>query len=159
MLGLPFRQKAMPSPSNPSEIARETLRQLAARRMAPSPANYHKLYHEIAGTAGEVMEPFPERELRAIQSALPRETTVQQKFARRFDLAVNGHNWAQLREGVADLARQLGDERDLPWNALFGEFLRQWEGRQAGLTAARKREASPVLQATTSCCLGACRAW
>lgn len=131
----------MPSPSNPSEIARETLRQLAARRMAPSPENYHKIYHEIAGTAGEGMEPFPERELRAIQAALPRETFAQQKIARRFDQAVNGRDWALLRESVADLVRQLGEERDLPWGGLFVEFLRQWEGRQAGLTAARKRDA------------------
>ena len=141
MSGLPFRQKAMASPPNPSEIARETLRRLAARRMAPSPENYHKLYNEIAGTTGDVIELFPERELRAIQSALPRETLVQQKFARRFDMAVNGRNWAQVRECVADLVRQLGEERDLPWTGLLAEFLRQWEGRQAGLTAARKREA------------------
>ncbi|MCM8599957.1 MAG: diguanylate cyclase [Candidatus Accumulibacter sp.] len=131
----------MASPPNPSEIARETLRRLAARRMAPSPENYHKLYNEIAGTTGDVIELFPERELRAIQSALPRETLVQQKFARRFDMAVNGRNWAQVRECVADLVRQLGEERDLPWTGLLAEFLRQWEGRQAGLTAARKREA------------------
>ncbi|MDP2808975.1 MAG: diguanylate cyclase [Rhodocyclaceae bacterium] len=35
--------------SNPSEIARETLRQLAIRRTPPTPDNYLALYNEIAG--------------------------------------------------------------------------------------------------------------
>lgn len=35
--------------ANPSEIARETLRQLAIRRTPPTPDNYRALYDEIAG--------------------------------------------------------------------------------------------------------------
>ena len=37
--------------SNPSEIARETLKQLMTRRMPPSPDNYLAIYNEIAGIA------------------------------------------------------------------------------------------------------------
>jgi hypothetical protein len=37
--------------TNPSEIARETLKQLMSRRMAPSPDNYRAIYNEIAGIA------------------------------------------------------------------------------------------------------------
>lgn len=33
----------------PTEIARETLRRLAARRITPTPDNYRELYHEIVG--------------------------------------------------------------------------------------------------------------
>lgn len=36
--------------SNPSEVARETLRLLVTRRLAPTPDNYQALYEEIAGT-------------------------------------------------------------------------------------------------------------
>ncbi len=36
--------------SNPSEIAREALRRLALSRIAPTPDNYQKLYHEISGS-------------------------------------------------------------------------------------------------------------
>lgn len=39
----------MPQLSNPTDIARETLRQLAARRIAPTPDNYREHYHEISG--------------------------------------------------------------------------------------------------------------
>jgi len=37
--------------ANPSEVARETLRRLALRRIAPTPDNYQALYEEITGGA------------------------------------------------------------------------------------------------------------
>jgi len=39
--------------TNPIDIARETLRQLAARRVAPTPDNYRSLYLEIANVRGQ----------------------------------------------------------------------------------------------------------
>ncbi len=131
----------MPSLSNPSEIARETLRLLASRRISPSPENYRDLYNEIAGTSGNLAENFPKRELQALQTVLPRETAVQQKLVKRFEQAFKGRNWDELRDGVADLVKQLANEHELPWSELFRDFLRQWENKQAGLTVARKREA------------------
>jgi diguanylate cyclase len=131
----------MPSFSNPSEIAREALRLLAVRRLSPSPANYRALYNEIAGIAGEPAEAFPEQGLKAVLGPLPKETAGQQKLAKRFEQALSGRNWEELREGVSELVRQLGKEQDLPWSELFSDLLRQWENKQAGLTVARKREA------------------
>ncbi|MBL8409457.1 GGDEF domain-containing protein [Candidatus Accumulibacter contiguus] len=131
----------MPSPSNPSEIARETLRLLASRRISPSPENYRDIYNEIAGTSGNLAENFPKRELQALQTALPKETAVQQKLVKRFEQALKGRNWDELRDGIAELVKQLANEHELPWSDLFRDFLRQWENKQAGLTVARKREA------------------
>ncbi len=127
--------------SNPSEIAREALRLLAVRRLAPSPENYRALYHEIAGTASDAGEPFPERELRALLAALPRQTVVQQRLARSFESAFKARNWPELRAGLADLVLQLGKESDLPWSEVLADFVRQWDAKQTGLTVARKREA------------------
>lgn len=39
--------------SNPTIIARETLRQLATLRIPPTPDNYHKLYNQISGNSEE----------------------------------------------------------------------------------------------------------
>jgi len=39
--------------SNPTEVARETLRRLAMRRIAPTPDNYQTLYEEIVGIPAE----------------------------------------------------------------------------------------------------------
>ena len=38
----------MPKLSNPTDIARETFKQLASRRIAPTPENYQRIYHDIA---------------------------------------------------------------------------------------------------------------
>lgn len=38
--------------ANPTEVARETLRRLAMRRIAPTPDNYLTLYEEIVGASG-----------------------------------------------------------------------------------------------------------
>src|SRR5688572_27909415 len=38
-----------PELQSPAEIARETFRRLAARRMAPTPEAYREIYHEVAG--------------------------------------------------------------------------------------------------------------
>ncbi|MBN9698407.1 MAG: hypothetical protein J0L85_21670, partial [Zoogloea sp.] len=59
-----LRRPAMNEPSHPSDIAREAFRQLALRRIAPTPDNYQTLYHEIAGTAAD--DTFPERPLKLI---------------------------------------------------------------------------------------------
>ncbi|MEI6318312.1 MAG: GGDEF domain-containing protein [Pseudomonadota bacterium] len=45
----PAAPAASPGKS-PTDIARETLRMLALRRLAPTPANYQRFYEEIAGT-------------------------------------------------------------------------------------------------------------
>ncbi|MCB1932400.1 MAG: diguanylate cyclase [Candidatus Accumulibacter sp.] len=131
----------MPTLSNPSEIARETLRQLATRRMSPSPDNYRALYHEIAGTSADSAAPFPQRELKVLLKSLPNEQPAQQRLFKRFAQAFRGENWEELKRGLGELFAQLGKEQDLPWNELFAEFLRQWESKQTGLTVARKREA------------------
>jgi len=129
----------MPKLSNPSEIAREALRLLAVRRMSPSPENYRQLYNEIAGIAEDVGNAFPERELKGLLDSLPKENAAQQKLAKRFEQALKGKNWGGISEGFAELAQQLGKAQELPWSELIGNFLRQWENKQAGLTIARKR--------------------
>ena len=72
--------------TSPSTIAREALRQLAARRLAPTPDNYTRVYQEIASPGGRV------------------------------------------------------EERTPAWGPLIHDLLQLWDGRQAGLTQARKRE-------------------
>jgi diguanylate cyclase len=140
MPGLFSWPESMPKFSNPSEIARETLRLIAVRRLSPSPENYQALYNEIAGTARPLSQAVPARELKALVASLPKETVGQQRLVRRFEQALAGKQWDEIREGLSELIRQLGKENDLAWNELFGDLLRQWENKQAGLTIARKRE-------------------
>ncbi len=123
---------------NPSEIARETLRQLAMRRKLPTPDNYRELYHEISGTA--IAEEFPAARLKTIFSALPRQTAEQAKLARRFDTALGKQNWKEIGDTLREFVETTAAEpRD--WNQLIRTVVMQLQKRHKGLTAAGKREA------------------
>ena len=122
----------------PSDIARETLRQLALRRIPPTPDNYRTLYQEISGTA--VAETFPERALKALTAGLPRTTQEQMRFARQLDAAVGEGSWDGIKSTLADLLNKTGATPP-NWGNLIRELLGQYEARQAGITPAKKREA------------------
>jgi len=126
--------------SNPSEIARETLKQLMAKRMAPSPDNYREIYNGIAGITDKVVDTFPERELKALLLSLPKETSAQQGLSRQLDQALKGGNWEEYRKPLVDFIAEHSAETQLSWGELIADLLRQWEAKQSGITPARKRE-------------------
>ncbi len=126
--------------TNPSEIARETLKQLMTRRMAPSPDNYRAIYNEIAGISDKPAGAFPERELKSLLLSLPKETPVQQRLTRQLEQALKAENWEDYRKPLVDFIREHSSESELAWSDLISDILRQWEAKQSGLTPARKRE-------------------
>ncbi|MCL2876799.1 MAG: GGDEF domain-containing protein [Betaproteobacteria bacterium] len=130
----------MSAPSTPFEIARETLRQLALRRITPTPDNYLALYQEVSGqqVGGE---PFPGKFLRILNSKLPQSTPDQLRLARQLEEAVKAESWDDYRTHLVAFISDLLKSQKLPWATLIGDLLRQWEARHSGLTAARKREA------------------
>jgi diguanylate cyclase len=65
------------SDKKPFEIAREALKQITARQLAPTPVNYQAIYNEIAGLPN--VQPFPEEPLRQIAQALPTRNPGQEK--------------------------------------------------------------------------------
>ncbi|HZM44662.1 MAG TPA: GGDEF domain-containing protein, partial [Burkholderiales bacterium] len=91
----------MAEPNQPSEIAREALRRLAARRLQPTPDNYRNFYHEIAGTAAT--EQFPDRALKTVVAALPRDTGEQQRFARQMEAALAARDWGALKAALVGI--------------------------------------------------------
>ncbi len=126
--------------SNPSEIAREALRQLALRRVTPTPDNYRKLYTEIAGTRSDDEAPS-EAFLRKLARRLPRDLAERQRLGRELDQALNA---GQLKAAEDTLGRYLDGLKatEQPaWNELIISLLRAWEARQQGWTTARKRDA------------------
>jgi diguanylate cyclase len=130
----------MSTPTNPFEIARETLRQLAARRTPPTPDNYLTIYHEISGTKPSTGQ-FPERQLRTLAAALPRSTPDQLRLARLLDDAVRDENWDSFRGALTDFVSNLVESQKLGWAQLIGDLIAQWDAKHIGLTTARKREA------------------
>ena len=140
MAGLLDHRENMPNFSNPSEIARETLRLLAFRRMAPSPDNYRAIYNEISGAVEKILNIFPERELKSLLASLPKDNLTQQRLSRQLDLALKEKDWEFYRSTLVNFIKANSIKAELAWSDLIGEFLRQWEGKQAGFTPSRKRD-------------------
>ncbi|MBI5790340.1 MAG: diguanylate cyclase [Rhodocyclales bacterium] len=129
---------AEPTKLTEIEIARETLRGLASKKIPPTPDNYRTLYCEIAGVTAK--NPFPERELKALQGSLPRTGAEQVKFARQLEAAIAKGSWEGLGAALNELLAKSGGDQ-AQWPGLVRELLQQLETHHAGLTAARKKEA------------------
>jgi diguanylate cyclase len=86
------------SEKKPFEIARETLKQLTARKLVPTPANYQTLYNEIAGIAH--VPQFPADALRDIAKALPAKTPGQQKQRGLLEYAIDRLNWEGVKAAL-----------------------------------------------------------
>ena len=82
----------------PFEIARETLKQLTLRKLAPTPINYQRIYSEIAGLPIE--PPFPADRLRDIAMALPTKTPGQQRQRGLLESSINNLNWDGVKSAL-----------------------------------------------------------
>ena len=131
----------MPSFSNPSDIARETFRLIATRRIPPTPENYRTVYHEVAGTAGETAQPFPAEQMKALLQALPRETPAQLRLQRELDQACRDQNWNACSSTLAAFIREQGKVETLPWGELINSLLREWDATHISVTPGKKRDA------------------
>lgn len=139
VLDLTAAHRLMTTLSNPSEIAREALRQLAMRRVPPTPDNYQRLYHEIAGTRPNE-DALPEAFVRKLAKKLPRDNAERQRNARQLDQALGDGRTAAVEAALERYLNGLKLAEQPTWNELISNLLRQWETRHAGWTTARKRE-------------------
>ncbi len=114
------------------ELARETLKQLVVRKMAPTPANYQAIFNEIGGLPND--PPFPLDQLRKIARELPAKTPGQQKQRGLLEYAVTQLSW----EGVQ--------------NALvaYGGFSPRSGLEPSGFGALTASETTPVVEGTAA---------
>ena len=80
------------------ELARETLKQLVSRKMAPTPANYRSVFNELGSLPND--PPFPVEQLRKIAQALPTQTPGQQKQRSLIEYAVSQLNWQGVQDAL-----------------------------------------------------------
>jgi diguanylate cyclase len=87
---------------SPSEIARETLKLLASKRLAPTPDNYQAHYHEVAGTLPPAF--FPSEPLRQIAASLPARNPGQEKQLGLLTSAIGQRNWDKVGAALVSYA-------------------------------------------------------
>ena len=90
-------------PKHPSEIAREALRQLTARKLPPTPANYQACYNEIAEHPN--LAGFPEINLRKVALTLSARDSAQQELLEQLDAAISRHSWQGIEEALSAFFR------------------------------------------------------
>jgi diguanylate cyclase len=86
------------SDKKPFEIARETLKQITARKLVPTPVNYQAIYNEIAGLP--FVQPFPDEPLRRIAQALPARNPGQEKQLGLLDYAISQRSWLGVQSAL-----------------------------------------------------------
>ena len=96
-----------PPPANPIDIAREALRRLALQRIAPTPDNYRKVYHDIAGGAPGTSAVTVLDDLRA---GLAQQFPDLAGPLADFGGAVAQGNWALARQYAGTVLARLRDQ-------------------------------------------------
>lgn len=129
----------MPKLTNPSDIARETLKQLATRRIAPTPENYQRIYHEIAETPLESSSGIEKELIGALQTvgrAHPQSNSVFKNIVQ----ALEQRDWKAFTLHFETLIAQKRTEQT-GWADLIRDLVKQWDLKQTGLTTPRKKDA------------------
>lgn len=121
----------------PLDIARETFKQMAMRRVVPTPDNYQLIYNEIAGLP--VKETF-DTAFRGALKQLPNETTEQSKWLSRWEKLLKQGNWSALPALLND-GMDASVTFSRQWPDAIRELLQNWDAKQAGLDVPRKKEA------------------
>jgi len=126
-------------PSNPSELARETLKTLAARKMPPTPDNYAKIYAEISGVPAEG-DRGAEKVLRGIAERLA-QAPKSAPAGMALKKGIGAEDWELCLREVEKVLPKTGEEQPAqPWSNLIRDLLRQLEIPHKGLTITRKKE-------------------
>ena len=89
-----------PALKNPAEIAREAFRQLAVRRIAPTPDAYREIYDEIAGYAAE---PTPEKILAEFAGTLLGATDDVAAIGKALQDAATARYWPDYSKNLTQL--------------------------------------------------------
>lgn len=119
-----------------SEIARETIKQMAVRRVEPTPDNYTQIYLEISG------KPAKEDAASALRKALkqlPHDSMEQTNWVNRWEKVLKQDNW----QGLGDLLKEAMQQQlshSTKWPKAIRTLMQGWDDKRSGMEPAKKRE-------------------
>ncbi len=118
---------------NPSEIAREALKRLAASHLPPTPANYQACYNEIAQLPN--VTAFPEPSLRQLAAALKARNPAQEKCLAQLDAEIGRRSWHGVQDALVAFtaAAGFGAPKDAPPPVVKAVLPREFTTRLARL--------------------------
>ncbi|HSH87449.1 MAG: diguanylate cyclase [Methylophilus sp.] len=119
-----------------SEIARETIKQMAVRRVEPTPDNYTQIYLEISG------KPAKEDAASALRKALkqlPHDSMEQTNWVNRWEKVLKQDNW----QGLGDLLKEAMQQQlshSTKWPKAIRTLMQGWDDKRSAMEPAKKRE-------------------
>ncbi len=111
----------MTKPTTPSEIAQETFKTLAARKIAPTPDNYARVYQEIDG------QPVAQGTLDGGQKLIPAWPTLIRDLLKQLDTPHKGITITRKKEGLETVLNRFAGKPDMLYEKLHG-LLHSWSG-------------------------------
>ena len=127
---------------NPTDVARETFKQLAVRRIPPTPEHYEDIYHGIAGTPEEERIPPLARQLEDTLAALPRQSPELGRSLDQLRRSIRASNWEKVTELTIRCIELQGGQTQLArsWAELIRDLIKQWDLRNPTYSAGRKQD-------------------
>jgi diguanylate cyclase len=131
---------------NPSETARETLKLLAQRKLAPSPDNYAKIFSEISGDTAPAESGAAKVLLDLAEHLLQSDQTSATGLALK--KVLNEENWEMCLKEIEKVLPKTGGTEG--WPGLIRDLLHQVDLPHKGLTVTRKKESIDTVLARFS---------
>ncbi|MGA7594604.1 MAG: GGDEF domain-containing protein [Gallionella sp.] len=128
--------------SNPSNLARETLKMLATRKIPPTPDNYARIYAEISGIPEEnsgaamVLSGLAER-LSQNPKSIAAGTALKK--------LIGTQNWDRCLGEIEKILPKQSAEISQSWAKLIRDLLHQLDTAHKGLTVTRKKEGVEIV--------------
>ncbi len=143
----------MSKDSSPSVIARETLRQLSALKISPTPDNYHKLYDKISGTSSNILCDDACKMLADFASKFSLDHPELLEYSNKLKQAANDKRWLEYQIILMDcigflttsaysskMSDETTSEPNVAWAGTIAKLIKQLERNRSKLTIAKKRE-------------------
>lgn len=127
----------MAESQNPTDIARETLKLLATRRIPPTPQNYQRIYNEITGAVARD-DSGNARLVAALRGLGAGGSNGVEGTLRSLARAAEQQAWDEFAKTLDLALRERQPGGDL--GGVLREMLRQLDLQHRGITLARKRE-------------------
>jgi len=122
---------------NTLAIARETFKQLAVRRIEPSPDNYERIFHELNGSSAP--ENF-EAVLNDALSQLNAQSAAQISWVNSWQKCLKEEGWASLPQTLEN-GMDMSIQASQIWPDAIQMLLNSWAKKQQGLTSQQKSDA------------------
>lgn len=121
---------------SPLDVARETIKQMALRRVEPNPENYQVIYYEIAGI--KAPPTLAQTFLKSLK-ALPHDTTAQIAWVTRWEKLLKQSTYEDLPALLADSMNAKVSQSE-QWPDAIRELIRGWDAKRVEVDSNRKKE-------------------